>query len=99
RDVAVGRDLRRLDFTEQEAGERVAAGARRVEVAVAQEAGGGAAVEVVGAGGGVPAVAVVAILLEGEAGLHGVLRLHPGQVVRDVPQVVAGPAPFRPSPI
>ena len=99
RDVAVGRDLRRLHLAEQEAGEGVAAGAGGVEVAVGEEAGGGAAIEVVGAGGGVPAVAVVAILLEGEAGLHGVPRLHPGQVVRDVPQIVARPAPFRPSPV
>ena len=81
------------------AGERVSGGAGGVERAVGQEAGGRSAVEVVGARRRVPPVAVVVVLLEDEAELPGVFRLHPGEVVGQGPEIVARTAPLGSAPV
>ena len=99
RHVTVGRDVGGLHLAEEERGERVAGCARAVERAVGQEAGGRSAAEVVGARRRVPPVAVVMVLLEDEAELPRVLRLHPGEIVGQGPQVVARTAPLGSAPV
>ena len=74
---------------EQEGRERVARAPVPSSVPLGRNPAGGAAAEVVGACGRVPAVAVVWILLDDEPELPRVVRLDPGQVIGERPQVVA----------